>query len=99
MIIGIDGNEANIKEKVGIHQYAFYILWGINNLGIEKDGKNTYIIYLKNTPRDDLPKESKYWKYKIIPGKGLWVLTKLMPYLWKSKNLDVFLAQAIICHL
>jgi len=89
MIIGIDGNEANIKEKVGVHQYAFYILWGINKLGIEKDSKNTYYIYLKNTPRDDLPKESKYWKYKIIPGKSLWVLTRLMPHLWKSKNLDV----------
>ena len=89
MIIGIDGNEANIKEKVGVHQYAFKILWGINKLGIE-NGKNTYFIYLKNPPRDDLPKESKYWKYKVIPGKGLWILTRLMPHLWRRQNLEVF---------
>jgi len=90
VIIGIDGNEANVDEKVGVHQYSFNILWGLNKREKTSERKNSYVIYLKKPPRDDLPPESKHWKYKIISGKGLWVLTRLMPHLLKIKNIDVF---------
>jgi glycosyltransferase involved in cell wall biosynthesis len=90
MIIGIDGNEANVKEKVGVHQYSFHILWGLYEKEKGDGGKNSYIIYLKKPPREDLPPENKNWKYKIIRGKGLWILTRLMPHLLKEKNIDVF---------
>ena len=90
MKIGIDGNEANIVEKVGVHQYAFKVLWGIYNLEKDSKSRNSYVIYLKHPPREDLPKENEYWKYKVMPGKGLWVLTKLMPHLLIGPKPEVF---------
>ena len=29
MIIGIDGNEANVENRVGVNKYAFEMLWGL----------------------------------------------------------------------
>src|SRR3989344_6652397 len=89
MKIGIDGNEANLENKVGVHQMAFEILWGLYKLEDKnKEGKK-YIIYLKNQPNDDMPPERAFWKYKIIPGERLWILLKLIPELYKSKEVEV----------
>src|SRR4030042_2833234 len=95
MIIGIDGNEANearddIGNRVGVNNYTYELLWGINRLlkNSKKDIK--VIIYLKNLPKKDLPSENYYWKYKVIPGKRLWIIKNLTPYLIKNKVLDVF---------
>ena len=82
MLIGIDGNEANFEKKVGVHKQTYEILWGLYKLEDKKNRPNNYIIYLKNAPREDMPRTNGYWKYKILPGKGLWVLTRLMPALW-----------------
>ncbi|MBL7036658.1 glycosyltransferase family 4 protein [Candidatus Microgenomates bacterium] len=83
MIIGIDGNEANIKSRVGVNKYAFEVLWGLYKL-TGKLKKHKLIVYLKNEPLSDLPEESEYLKYKIIPGGGAWILTKLTPHLFKN---------------
>lgn len=98
MIIGIDGNEANIERRVGVNVYAFKLLHELQKLVSEphknsdksefvapryKSGCNL-IVYLKNKPLSDLPKESKNFKYKIISGGGLWMITKLTPYLFKN---------------
>ncbi|MFH1239021.1 MAG: glycosyltransferase family 1 protein, partial [bacterium] len=46
-----------------------------------------FIVYLKEKPREDLPKETECWKYKVLPTTcGLWVLTKLMPELYLSRQ-------------
>ena len=86
IIIGIDGNEANIENRVGVNQYAFEILWNLYKL--QDNNKNNYkfIVYLKSHPREDLPKENGNWKYKVIPGKGIWIITKLMPWLLFTKD-------------
>jgi glycosyltransferase involved in cell wall biosynthesis len=86
MLIGIDGNEANIKNRVGVNQYAFEILWGIYKLQDNIKNNYKFIIYLRNKPLDDLPKEKDNWQYKILPGKGLWIITKLMPHFFFSKE-------------
>lgn len=83
MIIGIDGNEANIKSRVGVNKYAFEVIWGLYRL-TGKLRKHKLIVYLKNEPLSDLPKENKYLKYKIIPGGGAWILTKLTPHLIRN---------------
>lgn len=89
MIIGIDGNEANVKNRVGVNQYAFEILKALEKL--PESRKHQFIIYLQNPLQDDFPKTRDNWKYKILSGGGLWVLRRLMPYLWFGKNRpDVF---------
>lgn len=66
MIIGIDGNEANIKNRVGSNVYAYEILNGLYSF----DGSNKYQIYLKDEPLDDLPEARENWSYKkIFPNK------------------------------
>lgn len=86
MIIGIDGNEANIQNRVGVNKYAFKIIWEVYKLNEKKANPNNLIVYLKNSPLNDLPKETKSFKYKIISGGGLWIVTKLMPYLFKNPD-------------
>jgi len=95
MLIGIDGNEANevrkdIGGRVGVNNYAFEILWGLYKLQDDKKTEDKYVIYLKNAPNSDLPPETMLWKYVIIPGGRVWILTKLMPTLIKSEKLNVF---------
>lgn len=66
-IIGIDGNEANVQKRVGIGEYAYQILSQFSKLK-----SPTFIVYLKNKPLPDMPKESTNWKYRVIGPKKLW---------------------------
>ena len=91
MNIGIDGNEANIKEKVGVNTYAFELLWALSKLQEESELSHRLIVYLKNEPLADMPKETQNFKYKVIPGDRLWILTKLTPSLFfDNQKPDIF---------
>ena len=91
MTIGIDGNEANIEKRVGVNEYAFQILWNLYKLQEKGECKDNLIVYLKDKPLDSLPKQRQNFKYKIIPGGGFWIITKLMPHLFLNpERLDVF---------
>ncbi|KKR38358.1 hypothetical protein A2210_02235 [Candidatus Woesebacteria bacterium RIFOXYA1_FULL_40_18] len=92
MIIGIDGNEANIEKRVGVNVYAFELLCSIYQLQNEWKDKHRVIVYLKSHPREDMPKENTYWHYKVLPGSALWIITKLTPNLfWDAPKPDIFL--------
>lgn len=87
MIIGIDGNEANEKNRVGIGQFAFNILSCLEKI----DSKNSYFIYLKEPPLNDLPKERAGWQYKVVGPKKFWTQLGLPLKLFGQKEkLDVF---------
>ncbi|EKD94476.1 MAG: group 1 glycosyl transferase [uncultured bacterium] len=90
MIIGIDGNEANVKDRVGVNKYAFEMLWGLQKINESRSEKHNLIVYLKNEPLNDLPNETDNFKYKVIMGEGLWILTKLTPHLLKNpEKIDI----------
>ena len=77
--------------RVGVNTYAFEILWNLWKLQEEWGNRHNLIVYLKNEPLPDMPKETQNFKYKIIPGGGLWIITKLMPDLFFGKpRPDVF---------
>jgi glycosyltransferase involved in cell wall biosynthesis len=87
MLIGIDGNEANQQNKVGIGQFAFNL---INEIS-KNDKKNQYCVYLKDKPDADLPVSSVNWKYKILKPKKLWTQIALPINLFLQKEkLDLF---------
>src|SRR3989344_815969 len=76
MIIGIDGNEANVKKRVGIGQYAYQMLVHLDrirnsDIGFRKK-EIKFKIYLKDDPSHDLPHESDWWSYKVIGPRPLW---------------------------
>ncbi len=73
MLIGIDGNEANIKNRVGVNQYAFDLLHALYN----SKPPHHFLIYLKNPPLSDLPPVNEYWQYRVIPFPKLWTQTRL----------------------
>ncbi len=83
MKIGIDGNEANVERKVGISEYAFELLLQFSNSKF-KTPSNTagrqnskFLIYLKDKPRNELPKPDNNWEYRVLkPGK-LWTQCRL----------------------
>ena len=91
MNVGIDGNEANVKNRVGVNTYAYELLKNLRKLQDEWKDKHKLIVYLKDNPREDMPEESPFFKYKVIKGSGAWILTKLMPDLIFTKpKCDIF---------
>jgi glycosyltransferase involved in cell wall biosynthesis len=91
MLIGIDGNEANVKKRVGISEYAFQLLMQFAELNVVQKRKIRFVIYLKDRPLRHLPKENDYWTYRVLkPGK-LWTQWRLPLDLYFHKpRPDVF---------
>jgi glycosyltransferase involved in cell wall biosynthesis len=90
MIIGIDGNEANISYKVGVNQYAYELIWEFYRMKKSGKTKDSFIIFLKNEKKPDLPDEIDGFRYQMIPGKILWQFFSLTPRLIIGKKVDVF---------
>lgn len=78
MMIGINGNEANVEHRVGVGQYAFELLRHLP--------KDKIRVYLSAAPRSDMPDLN----YQVLPGRGLWTLTTLQHELLGTRDLDVF---------
>ncbi len=83
--IAIDGNEANIQKRVGSNVYAFFVLKQMYEL--VKKHKNVYIdVLLKDKPLDDLPAQTKNFKYKVIKPGLFWSQFALPIFLFLNKN-------------
>lgn len=73
MIIGIDGNEANVRQRVGSNIYAYSLLDWFAKL----DQDRRFTVYLKSKPISDLPSSRENWQYRVLkPGK-LWTRWRL----------------------
>lgn len=82
MLIGINGNEANVKTRVGIGQYSFGLL---SQLSKYKSDDLRFRIYLRSDPMADLPKPTDKWQYKIVRPAKLWMLTGLQRQIIREK--------------
>lgn len=69
MIIGIDGNEANVDKRVGIGEYAYELLRHFSEF---RKPDITFQIYLKDQPLLHMPKGSKNWRYIIVQPHKFW---------------------------
>lgn len=96
MIIGIDGNEANVESRVGIGEYSFELLKKFKEFQISHSQSSVqanfkFQIYLKSEPRDDMPMETGNWKYIIVKPSRLWTQIGLPLYLYShSPKPNVF---------
>jgi glycosyltransferase involved in cell wall biosynthesis len=70
----IDGNEANVKDRVGSNRYAFGIIWGLYHI---KPDTICYTIYLREPPLPDLPPATSSWTYRVIPSRFAWTQWRL----------------------
>ena len=92
MLIGVDGNEANVLNRVGTGQYTYYLLKHWQKIS---SSKNSFRIYLSSPPGSWLPKENSYFSYSVFgPGK-FWTQSALPIKLFFEKNKpDVFFSPA-----
>ena len=91
MIIGIDGNEANISQRVGVNTYSYELLKNLRKLQDEWKDEHKIVVFLKESPKEDMPEETQHFKYKVIKGGPLWILTKLTPNIIFGKpKCDIF---------
>lgn len=91
MVIGIDGNEANVERRVGVSEFAYELIR--NFWELRKSGKtnNKFQIYLRQKPLSHMPKKEDWFSYKIVKSTPLWTQFTLPAYLFvKGKKPDVF---------
>ena len=91
MIIGIDGNEANVEKKVGVSVYTFELLKHFRKAA-SRDLR--FIIFLRHKPRYDLPQQNQYFTYQVVKGPFLWRNLFLPLALKKRKKIAVFFSPA-----
>jgi len=91
MIIGVDGNEANVNERVGVSVYTLKLLEYFKRTS---DKNTQFIVYLRESPNTDLPVENKYFKYKIVRGSHFWIRFFLPLHLFFNRNINIFFAPA-----
>ncbi len=89
MIIGIDGNEANVEKKVGIGEYAYELLRVFHDFKFKNDNLR-FIIYLKNPPRSEMPTPTSNFTYKMVGPKKMWTQFALPLNLFLGKRPDIF---------
>lgn len=84
MRIAINGNEANIQNRVGVNQYAASLLIALEKLPQARN--HDFVVYLQNAPLAHLPKPRTGWQYEVLPGRWVWIITTLTPHLLTSKD-------------
>src|SRR3989339_328857 len=73
MLIGIDANEANIRNRVGSNVYAFEVLKELYRQG----NQHQFTIYLAGAPLPDLPRQNANWQYRVIKPGFFWTQWRL----------------------
>ena len=71
MVIAIDGYEANADKRVGIGRYAYEILCSIYGQ-VTDHAHVRFRIYLPEKPKNDMPKETYWWQYRVVGPKRFW---------------------------
>lgn len=87
--IALDGNEANVLNRVGSNVYAFEVL---RELYERTHSKTQYscTVLLAQAPIAELPKPRSNWRYRVIKPKRLWTQWALPLHLfWHQKKYDV----------
>ncbi len=85
MKIGLDGNEANVKNRVGSGQYAYAML-----CEFAKNKTHDFNVYLKEHPQDDMPRETSNFHYTVFGPKKIWTQIALPLKLSFGQKLDIF---------
>lgn len=87
--IGIDANEANVKNKVGTGQYCFHLLenwYGRNDIDFH--------LYHRDSLQGDMPPEREGWQYHQVAPTRAWIRFSLPLYLLTHERNDIFWSPA-----
>jgi glycosyltransferase involved in cell wall biosynthesis len=87
--IAIDGNEANITNRVGSNVYAFEIIKALEKITRE-DTNLKFTILLAQPPIQELLPHRPGWKYQIIGPRPLWTqIGEPLHLFWHQSEYDV----------
>src|SRR6188472_700987 len=91
MTIGVDGNDANVEKQVGVSVYTYNLLSYFQENASEETKFN---IYLRQSPGNHMPQETKHFRYKVVKGPALWSQIFLPLNLRITPGVDVFFSPA-----
>lgn len=88
--IGIDGNEANVAQRVGSNVYAFELLSSLEKRVRRESSSLAVKIFLSSPLTSDWPKQTEFWQYVVTGDAPLWTVTKLPRVLQQHRDLALF---------
>ncbi len=83
--IAIDGNEANISNRVGSNVYAFELLRSLEKL-THSNQNIDFTVLLRQQPITDLPKARLRWNYRVVGPSRLWTQWALPLHLFAYRH-------------
>lgn len=90
MHICIDGNEANVKNRVGSNVYAFEVLKNLELITRDRSDISVTVL-LRDESVSDMPNSRPGWNYQIFGPKKFWTQLALPIHLYlQKKNYDLF---------
>ncbi len=91
MIIGVDGNEANVTQRVGVSVYTLKLLEYFRE---KANPDRQFRVYLRSPAQSDLPAPHRYFSYQVVKGNHFWIRFFLPFYLNITRNIDLFFSPA-----
>ncbi|MEN9328246.1 MAG: hypothetical protein RI947_1054 [Candidatus Parcubacteria bacterium] len=91
MVIGIDGNEANVEKQVGVSVYTKNLLFWFAKYSSESIQVK---VYLRSKPIQGMPAETQWFTYEQVSGPFLWTKVFLPIRLFTARSIDVFFSPA-----
>lgn len=83
--LAIDGNEANVSNRVGSNVYAFEILRELENLTQQRPDIEVTVL-LSSPALKDLPQTRTGWTYQVITPRKLWTQIALPIHLFLHRH-------------
>jgi glycosyltransferase involved in cell wall biosynthesis len=80
----IDGNEANVLNRVGSNVYAFELLVALEKL--LRTTNHSVTVLLSSAPQPELPTKRKGWNYQVILPKKFWTQWALPLHLYRFRK-------------
>jgi len=87
--IGIDGNEANVANRVGSNVFAFELLVALEKV-LQGNEQVEVRVFLTQSPSPDFPVSRPGWQYVVVPHQPLWTLWRLPLALLAHRDLTCF---------
>lgn len=88
-VVGIDGNEANIEQRVGSNVYAYELLSALEAY-LRENPLFSVKVFLAHDPVSDMPSERNGWEYVVVPHAPYWTQWKLPLALREHGDLSFF---------
>lgn len=81
----MDGNEANVTQRVGSNVYAFEVLTALEQL-TRTDQEYNWTVLLAGPPVSDLPTARPGWRYQVVGPRPFWTQWGLPWHLFRHRH-------------